>query len=42
MFFEKNMRFSVTDFSSTPDLEVSDGSDKKSAQFNLFYGHPNT
>ena len=40
--FEKNMHVLVTDFISTPDLEGSEGRDQKSAQFNLFYGHPNT
>jgi len=41
-FFVKSMHFLVTDFSSRLDLEGSEGWDKKSAQFNLFYGHSNT
>ena len=42
MFFVKSMHFLVTNFSSRVDLEGSEGWDKKSAQFNLFYGHSNT
>ena len=41
-FLKKNMHFLVTDLSSNPDLEGSEGWDKNSVQFNLFYGHPNT
>ena len=41
-FFEKSMHFSVIAKFWFRDLEVSGGPDKKSAQFILFYGHPNT
>ena len=41
-FFEKNIDFLATDLCWVPDLEVSEGWDQKSAQFNLLYGRPNT